>query len=65
MCVRCVKAGKGLWMTVAGVLILVNVYFLNWEWWTFVGALLIVIGLAKMLTYYCKPEDLPASKKKK
>jgi uncharacterized membrane protein HdeD (DUF308 family) len=53
-------------MVVAGILVLVNIYLLQWSWPTFIGALLIVIGLGKIMMC-CSPEELKmlaASKKK-
>ena len=56
----------GLWTLVVGALILVNFYLLEWEWWMFIGVLLMAMGVVKMLVpdTYCKPAEAPAKKKK-
>jgi uncharacterized membrane protein YjjB (DUF3815 family) len=48
-CHRC----HGVKLFIVGLLILANVYWINWPWWTFVGALFVLGGLVKMAWPTC------------
>lgn len=41
--------GKGAMMLVLGLLVLANVYFLSLDWATFIGAVLVLVGIVKLL----------------
>jgi len=45
--------GHGVMAIILGLLILGNVYWPTLSWWAFVGALLIIAGIAKMM-HKCK-----------
>jgi len=49
MCSKC----WGLMKLVLGLLILGNVYYLKWDWFTFIGSLLVLMGLVKMVKPAC------------
>jgi len=59
----CAKCHGAKWL-VAGILVLLNVYALKWEWGLFLGALLILGGLVKMVKPSCGHCDMPAAAKK-
>lgn len=49
MCAKC----HGGMKIVLGLLVLANVNYLRWDWWTFVGAVLILAGIAKFIKPAC------------
>ena len=59
----CGKCHGGMKL-VARLLVLANVYWLNWEWWTFVGALLVLAGVVKMAKPMCPCCEADMKKKK-
>ena len=61
ICAKC----KGVKWLVVGILVLVNEYALMWTWGTFIGALLILDGLVKMVKPSCGHCDMPVAKKGK
>lgn len=61
MCNKC----KGGFKLVLGLLVLANVYYLNWSWWTFLGTILVLGGIAKMVKPCCPHCDCNMSMKKK
>lgn len=48
----CIKCRGGMKL-VLGLLVLANVYYLNWAWATFIGAVLVLAGIAKMAKPSC------------
>jgi len=63
-CHRC----WGAKLVVIGALILVNVYLTNIPWAAFIGGLLILGGLAKLVMPHCGhcgPDDKSAKKRKR
>ena len=48
-CAKCWGAKE----LVLGLLILANVYYLNWDWWTFVGAVIALAGAVKLVYPKC------------
>lgn len=63
VCNKCMGAMK----VVVGLLILANVYFMRLDWAVFIGGLLVVGGLAKLVMPSCGHccDDKVAGKKKK
>lgn len=45
----CMHKGKGIAMALLGLLVLGNVYWPMVTWPTFIGALLVILGILKML----------------
>jgi len=41
--------GKGVMMLILGILVLLNVYALALDWATFIGAILVIAGLVKLI----------------
>ena len=48
-CSRC-HSGK---LLILGLLILVNVYWLNFDWFKFIGGLLVIGGILKLAMPWC------------
>ncbi|KHO45939.1 MAG: hypothetical protein QS98_C0006G0004 [archaeon GW2011_AR3] len=44
---------RGMMWIVGGILILANVYWLKWDWWVFIAALIILKGLSKTVMPMC------------
>ncbi len=63
MCSKC----KGGFKIVLGLLVLANVNYLMWSWWTFLGAVLILAGIAKWIRPccpHCEMCEMPMKKRK-
>jgi len=48
-CMKC----HGAKLLVIGLLVIANQQWLNWNWWLFIGALLALLGLARMMWPHC------------
>lgn len=44
---------KGWVLTAIGILILINYALLGWDWWLFIGVLLIILGVLKLTGQGC------------
>ena len=58
---------KGGMLLVAGILVLVNYFWAKFDWWVFVGAILVLKGLSKMampMCSCCKDQMMKEKRKK-
>ena len=45
---------KGWMLVGVGLLILINYALLDWDWWVFIGVLLVILGILKLSGHGCQ-----------
>jgi len=44
---------RGMVLVIVGLVLLINKYLLNWDWWVLLGGLFIIAGIAGMVKPLC------------